>query len=46
MQTYSSALIEKLKEREGKSLDILEWYECMTTNLAGNFVFGESFHCL
>jgi len=43
---YISLLVERLKGLEGEKLDLLSWYECCTSDITGQLVFGEGFGSL
>ena len=43
---YFDLLIQRLQERSGKPVDMVEYYEFATVDIISDLAFGESFDCL
>ncbi|EEH23236.1 hypothetical protein PABG_05447 [Paracoccidioides brasiliensis Pb03] len=49
IRQYLDSFIVKLRELGGggtKSLDLMEWYNCVTFDIIGDLTYGESFGCI
>lgn len=46
IESYVNLLIQRLKERGGEVIDLVEWLNYTTFDIAGDLSFGESFECL
>jgi len=46
IQTYIALLVNRIQDLNGQAIDICNLYNCLTFDVIGDLVFGESFGSL